>query len=77
MRPVRDPHAALQHSGRDHAPLQLGALVDREPVAAKPLAHGRLHVALDDVEGALQVARRRADVEPVAVGGEPVEAVAD
>ena len=36
-----------------------------------------LHVALDDVEGALQVALGGADVQPVALRREPVQAVAD
>ena len=44
---------------------------------AEALAHGGVDVALEDVEGALQVALGRADVQPVGVGGEAVEAVAD
>ena len=72
-----DAHAALEHRRRDHATGDLGALVDRQPVAAQALADGRLHVALDDVEGALQVALGRADVQPVALRGKAVEALAD
>ena len=39
--------------------------------------HGGLHVALEDVEGGLEVALGRPDVEPVGVGREGEEPVAD
>ena len=57
------------------------ATARRRSTASQPLAqprpHGRLDVALDDVERALQVALGRADVEPVAVRREAVQPVAD
>ena len=71
----RDP--ALEHGRRDHAALASRAGVDRQLVVPRRSRDGRLHVALDDVEGALQVALGGADVQPVALRGEAVQARAD
>src|SRR5271165_4433782 len=69
--------AALDQRRRDHPALDLGVLGDRHPAAAEALAHRGGDVALDDVEGPLEVAGGRADVEPVALRRVAVEAVAD
>ena len=74
---LRHMDAALEHRWRDHPPEHLSAAVHERPVAAQPCTHGCVDVALDDVEGALQVALGRTDVEPVALGGKAVQPIAD
>src|SRR5258707_7273276 len=60
----------------DHAPVELDVRRDPRPAYGEALGDGRLDVALDDVEGPLEVALGRADVHPVALGGVAVEALA-
>ena len=72
-----DQALALDDRRRHDAPADRGRRLDRPEAVTEVLAHRGLHVALDDVERALQIALRGADVQPVGVGREAVEAVAD
>ena len=72
-----DRAAALDERRRHDAPVGLHALADGQVAGPEPLGHGGGDVALEDVEGALQVALGRPDVEPVGLGGEAEEALAD
>src|SRR3954453_12836255 len=73
VRAVLDPAAALDDRRRHDAPLGLDVVADVDEVGAEALGDRGLHVALEDVEGALQVALGGAEVEPVGVGREPVQ----
>src|SRR4051794_22005073 len=72
-----DAHAALDDGGRHDATVDHGILGHREEAAPQSLCHRCRHVALDDVERALEIALRGADVEPVGVRDETEQAVAD
>ena len=77
VRARRDRAAAVDERRRHDAPVGLHAVAHGQVAGPEAIGHGRRDVALEDVEGALQVALGRPDVEPVGVGGEAEEPLAD
>ena len=70
-RAVGDPAAALDERGRDDPPLALDRLLDDEVAVARTLGERGPDRALEDVEGRLEVALGRPDVEPVVSLAQP------
>ena len=77
VRAGRDRAAAVDERRRHDAPVDLHALAHGQVAGAQAVGHGRGDVALEDVERALQVALRSADVQPIGVGGVAEEPLAD
>src|SRR5579875_866962 len=77
MRSLADAHATLEQRRRDRPPSKLDAVGKCQEVAAETLGDRRLNIALEDVKGRLQVARGRADVQPIACAGIAKQPVAD
>ena len=77
VRALGDAHAAFDDRRRDDTTVDHRILGHREEAGPQSLCHRCRHVALDDVERALEIALRGPDVEPVGVRGEAEEAVAD
>src|SRR6185369_15708613 len=77
VRAGRDLDAGLHERRRYDPPRDAGAVGDGQPAVAHALADRRGDIALDDVEGALQIAVGGPDVHPVAARLKAVEPVAD
>jgi hypothetical protein len=72
-----DPAPAFHERRRDDPAPVVHPRLHAEIAVPHPLFDGGVHGAFEDVERPLQVALRRADVQPVALGHVPVEAIVD